>query len=192
MKNALFPSLVIFMIQLSSCGGGSEVKTNVADALRSQKQLTDAMISDKSLEVWVKVKEKKELIRVVDRKYPKSIEVTYNVLRDSLGRYRYIAELPFSDTNDWFISYKHYFDTAGHLYAFQRINNFLKSECVRGALMENSLKLYDEHFKLVDSSYTLTDTYKKPVDAKGCKFPYNFAYDVSSSLESYRKKNALP
>lgn len=180
------------VILASACSHAPDADKDARlNALKQQKQLTDARMSDKNLEVWVKVKGKNALQKVEGRRYPRNIEYTYNTLKDEQGRYLYIAQLPFSETNDWFISYKSYFDSTGNLYAFQRINNFLKSECVRGALMENMLKIFDRG-AAIDSVYTLSDTYKKPVSAEGCKFPYNFPYSIEPNLEAYKKRYMIP
>ncbi len=166
-----------------SKGSGSG---DVTEALKKQKQHTDHLISDSSLQVLVKVSGKRDLMIVKNKRYPRDIETTYNLMKDEKGRIVYLAELPYSKTSDWFIAYKSYFDTTGHIFAFQKINNFLNNGCTHGAAMETMIRYYSQDFKVVDSLYTLTDTYKKPLEKDACKFPYNFPYKVFKTLEEYK------
>ncbi len=166
--------------------------SDLTEQLKEQKYNTDRQISDSSLVVLVKVKGQKDLVRVENKRYPQNIETTYNLLKDRKDRVVYLAELPYSATSEWFIAYKSYYDSTGNLYAFQRINNFLNNGCTRGAAMENMLKYYDNAFKVVDSVYTLTDTYKKPLDKGACKFPYNFPYSIFKTINEYKENRGIP
>lgn len=153
--------------------------------LSARKIDIDNMMSDSTLQVLVKVKGKPELQVVKDKKYPRNIETTFNLLMDTTGRVVFISEMPYNATSEWFIAYKSYFDADGKLFAFQRQNNFLNNGCTHGAAMENSIGYYNKDFLLVDSLYTITDTYKKPLDKKACKFPYSFKYTVNKTLDEY-------
>lgn len=164
---------------------------NKAERLKISKSETDQLLSDKSLETYVKVKGKSGFTAVKNRRYPKGIETTYNVLKDKKGRILYIAALPYSETSDWFIAYKSYFDTTGHIFSFQRQNNFMGSQCARGAALESLTIFYYDTFAAVDSSYTLTDSYKKPLDRSTCKFPYNFTYKVFRTVNELKTAEGL-
>ena len=194
MKGLYITSLLTAFFLSSGCGhsGSGGCTDDAVAALKKQKNKTDLLITDKSLEVYAKVKGAKEPLKVENKRYPRDIETTYNLLRDAKGRVLYIAEMPFSETSDWFIAYKSYFDTTGTLYSFQRINNFLNNGCTRGAAMENMVKYYDASFKVQDSTYTLTDTYKKPLEKGACKFPYNFPYQVFRTLKEYKESRGIP
>lgn len=184
----LLACLLIAACSHSKKGSGDDLSKQ----LEKQKYETDRLISDKSLLVLAKVKGQGDLIRVENKRYPQNIETTYNVLKDQKGRIVYIAELPFSKTSEWFIAYKSYFDSTGNLFAFQRLNNFLNNGCTHGAAMENTIRYYDASFNIVDSVYTLTDTYKKPLKKEACNFPYNFPFKVFKTLKEYRENRAIP
>lgn len=190
MKKIIVLSALVTVFYSCQPPAGSSNDTEIKE-LKALKKETDYKINDKSLTIWVKVKGTDKPQKVENRRYPKEIETTYNVLRDAKGRLRYVAEIPFSPENDWFISYKSYFDSTGNLYAFQRLNNFMNSGCVKGALMENSLKFYNREHKMVDSIYSLSDTYKKAVQTDGCKFPYNFPYARIFSADEYQRAKKL-
>lgn len=182
-----FIGLAMLALLSFSCSSSQQNKEEDEQLkeLAARKIEIDNMMSDSTLKVLVKVKGKRELQVVKERGYPRNIETTYNLLIDTTGKVLFISEMPYNATSDWFIAYKSYFDDEGKLFAFQRQNNFLNNGCTHGAAMENSIGYYNEDFLLVDSLYTITDTYKKPLDKKACKFPYNFKYTVNKTLNEY-------
>ena len=138
--------------------------------------------------LFVKPTDKKDLMQLKVREhYPGKIEAAYNVLKNPEGKVIYVAEIPFSPKDDWFIAYKSYFNENGKLFAFQRLNNFFHSECTKGAALESLTRFYNDDFTVADSSYTLTDSNKKELDKEKCKFPDSFPYTVAKTLEEYRK-----
>jgi len=190
------PFIILFSILsivIASCTNSKQSNENTASKeLIKKKSSIDRMISDSTLLVFVKVKGKSKLVSVIDRRYPQKIETTYNIFKDKQDRIVFISEMPFNDTSEWFISYKSYFDEQGKLFAFQRLNNFLNNKCTHGAAMENSIGYYNDQFKLIDSLYTITDSYKKPLDKNACKFPYNFKYTVIKNLKEYKTIKNIP
>lgn len=187
-------AIMICIAGLAACRNSTRTSDagDLADSLKKEKVKTDHLVSDSSLVVYVKVKGKKDLVKVENKRYPRNIDTTYNVLRDKGGRIIYVAELPFNPSSEWFIAYKSYFDSLGHLYAFQKVNNFLNNGCTHGAAMETLVKYYSSSFKVIDSAYTLTDTYRKPLDKTGCKFPYNFPYQVFGTVAELKASRRIP
>ncbi|WP_207533705.1 hypothetical protein [Desertivirga arenae] len=173
-----------------ACSSSPKTNKNVS-RLKDKKYTVDSTINAQSLVVYVKVKNKTDLISREEARDQKNIEATYNIFKDKSGKIRYIAELPFSPKDDWFISYKSYFDEDGKLFAFQRENNYFGSECTKGAAMENLVKFYNPDFSIADSVFTLTDTKKTPLDKTTCKFPYNFPYKINSTIEEYKKERGF-
>ncbi|WP_256011124.1 hypothetical protein [Desertivirga xinjiangensis] len=183
-------SLIFLFTALLFASACANKNRNNAEAVRlkHEKYQIDSLLSDSSLVLYVKTPGKSELTQVKrGERYPKQIEASYNVLKNKDGKVVYIAELPFSPKDDWFIAYRHYFDENGRLFAFQRQNNFFKSECTRGAALENLTLFYDTNFRMLDSVYTLTDSNKKKLEPGSCKFPFNFPYTVPRSLDDYQK-----
>lgn len=179
--------LAMLALLYTSCSNSQQSKEEDEELkeLTALKNDIDNRMSDSTLQVLVKVKGKAELQMVRERRYPRNIETTYNLLRDTTGKVLFISEMPYNATSEWFIAYKSYFDEDGKLFAFQRQNNFLNNGCTHGAAMENSIGYYNDDFLLIDSLYTITDTYKKPLDKKACKFPYNFKYTINKTLNEY-------
>ncbi|WP_207421912.1 hypothetical protein [Desertivirga brevis] len=181
--------LITTMSALYACSSPKADK-NVS-SLKNKKYTVDSMINAGSLIVYVKVKEKAGLISREEARNQKNLEATYNVFKDKEGKILYVAELPFSPKDDWFIAYKSYFDKDGKLFAFQRENNFFGSECTKGAAMENLVKFFDQNFNVADSSYTLTDTKKITLDKSTCKFPYSFPYKINKTLDEFKKERGI-
>jgi len=181
-------SILSIAIFLFSCTNPQSSKDNLKSQLKHQKFSIDSLATSANLLLFVKTPDKKDLQALKKGEtYPGKIEASYNVLKDSNGKIVYIAEIPFSPKDDWFIAYKSYFDKHGKLFAFQRQNNFFHSECTKGAALENLIRFYGEDFSVIDSSYTLTDSNKKQLDKATCKFPYDFPYTVVKTLEEYKR-----
>lgn len=180
----------IFLVSIVGCKPKSG-KAPALEELKANKHSIDSMITEESIIILAKVSDEKGLIKIKDNKYPENVETTYNLVKDKDGHIVYIAELPFSKDSNWFIAYRSYFNTEGKLFAFQRLNNFLHSECVRGAAMEKSTNYYNAKFKLIDSTYTLTDSQKKPLKRSDCKFPYNLPYKVFKTVAEYKEERGI-
>lgn len=182
----------VFAVYLTACTANKANQTSSqAEALIRKKRSVDSLITDQSLTILAKVTGKEDLIIVKNRQYPAKLEATYNLLKDDAGKIIYIAELPYSETSDWFIAYKSYFAPSGKLFAFQRLNNFMGSKCAPGAAMENLIRYYDDQAQVIDSTYTLMDTFNKPLAKDSCLFPYNFPYEVVHQLSDYKKQKGI-
>ena len=181
---SISPFILIILI-LFSCGSP---KANSAAIQKAKKYAIDSSINaQRNLLVLVKIKGRKQ-IAPLSRQTNSEVEVVYNIFKDQQGRIVYISEMPKSHEENWFIAYKSYFDENGNLFAFQRQNNFFQNECAKGAALENLVKYYDAKVELIDSSYTLTDSYKKTLNKSDCKFPYNFPYSIDKSLHDYQNR----
>ena len=179
--------LLTLAVTLANCTN-SKNDNSLSAKLKHQKFVIDSLATSTNLMLFVKPTDKKDLMQLKVREhYPGKIEAAYNVLKNPEGKVIYVAEIPFSPKDDWFIAYKSYFNENGKLFAFQRLNNFFHSECTKGAALESLTRFYNDDFTVADSSYTLTDSNKKELDKEKCKFPYSFPYTVAKTLEEYRK-----
>ena len=181
-RNIILPCF--FLAFFISCS--QSPKQDLAANQKDKKYSIDSLINkERRLIAMAKIKGQQAIGAMPEDE--KLVETIYNIFKDENGQIIYIAEIPKSPDDDWFIAYKSYFDENGNLFAFQRQNNFFHSECTKGAALENLVKYYNDKFEVVDSIYTLTDSYKKDLNKAGCKFPYNFPYSVYKSVAEYRK-----
>ena len=89
-----------------------------------------------------------------------------------------IAEIPFSESGDWYIAYTHYFDSKGNTYAFRRGANIFDNGVKGGVIYETSVRYYDKGFKLLSKSRTLKDGKGKSVKNDGHIDAHNYKYNI--------------
>lgn len=159
--------------------------------LKNHKNSVDSAINAGSLSLFIKLKNKPGLVPLIKGMDKKKMEAAYNIFKDKTGKMVYIAEMPYSPDDEYFIAYKNYFDEEGKLFAFERINNFFGSECAERAALEGLIKFYTNDFKMVDSVYTLTDSKNNKLEKVKCKFPYNFPYTIKPTLKTYLEERGI-
>jgi hypothetical protein len=150
--------------------------TQTSSRLEEQKRYIDQYIVKHPREVILlaKVPKKKESVRIKNEHWPEDVEYSYNVLKDGKGKIIFIAQIPFSESGDWHITYSYYFDNNGKLYCFERFTGFFNSGCTDDAAHETIGKYYDEKFKLISQFYRLTDSKNKPLNKNKCVLNYDF------------------
>lgn len=183
MKRIVIPVVSLFI--LASCSQSGNHNQTIRQ--KKQKYTIDSLINkERKLIAMAKLKGQEAIVSM-SKAQTADVEIVYNVFKNQEGKIVYISEMPKSTNDDWFIAYKSYFDENGKLFAFQRQNNFFHSECTTTAALENLVKYYNDTFEVIDSTYTLTDSYKKDLQKADCKFPYNFQYKIYSSVDEYKE-----
>lgn len=174
----------------------SDTKASYLKALQSRKNLIDRQARDTSqLMVWVKVPGKKTLVELKGNHFPKEVETTYNLLKDKEGHVIYMVEVPYSESGDWFISYKSYFYPNGKLFAFERNANFFNGECTAEEsepVHERLVKYYNADFQLLDSAYTLKDNQGKYLPKVSCMLNYEYSYQVLGNVIAFKRLHNIP
>jgi hypothetical protein len=152
--------------------------------LKSKKDAIDQYISrhNKDLIILVKVPGKEKPVIVKNEHWPEEIEYTYNVLRNPAGEIIFIAQIPFSESGDWDIIYKHYFDEQGHVFAFSKQESIFDDGVKGGVVREILLNYYNKNFKKISQSNKLTD--KDYRSTKTNKNLYDFLY---YKYQNYKK-----
>ncbi|MGV3502922.1 MAG: hypothetical protein ACO1O1_04395 [Adhaeribacter sp.] len=140
------------------------------------------------VQVFTKVAHQAAPVAVVGRQYPKKLQAIYQVYQDSLGHILYLAESPYSETGDWDIVYRSYYDTQGRIFAFERTAGFYNSSCTEGALYEHLISFYDPRGRTISTERSYTDQNNTPVQGIPCAFPYNFPYEVVPDVNAYCRK----
>lgn len=144
------------------------------------------------LSVFVEVAGKKVLQRVINKRWPENIQTTFNVLKDSQGRIIYIGEFPTSESGDWNLELRHYFDENGKLIAFTKRLAFFSEECTDNAVVENTVELYDGNFKIIHATKNLTDNEGKSLDEQRCSDPYNWTFDKRPTASALAELKRIP
>ena len=149
--------ILLFSLPIKSQAQTVKPTDNVAILL---KKRTDSISNyilkhNNQLIVFAKIHSKKDPVRVVNDKWPDDVDYSYNILKDSTGRVIFIAEMPYSESGDWYIEYRHYFDNSGNTIAFERITNVFDSDVKGGVIYETLINYYLPGLKLKDKIYTL-------------------------------------
>ena len=187
----LFFILTLSSLVICSC---DIPEPDIDQRLKYQKASIDTLFNhhQDSLEVFVKLTDKNELIPFKDSVLPDETEASFYILRDSLGRIAEITESPYSQSGDWYITLTHYFDNDGKTFAFVRQSNFFNSGCTEDVAYETKTEYYNSDFKLIGKDYQLTDEKGKDLRKDSCAFLYEYAYKVLPNLDKYIKVNHLP
>src|ERR1700749_1752576 len=109
-------SLLFFPIILLLCK--SEPVTDLVD-LKKKKAAIDQYEYQhrKEMVVFIKLEGKKKLIRAKNENWPDDTEYIYNVLKDGSGKIILTEQIPYSQSGDWYVEWKHYFDDTGNTFA---------------------------------------------------------------------------
>jgi hypothetical protein len=167
--------------------------TTLARQLLLAKLHIDALSLDTlaPARVFFKVPNQEMPVPVKNRDYPKKFEAMYQVCQDSAGHIVYLAESPFSETGDWDIVYRSYYDARGRIFAFERTAGFYNSTCTTGPLYENLTRFFNTQGQVVATEQTYTDEKGVAIKDKPCDFPYNFPYEVVTDVQAYCRKIKL-
>ena len=152
-----------------------------ADALKlaSKKNAIDHYIDThtKSAIVFVKVPGNKNLVAVKNDRWPDEVEYTYNIYKNPTGKIVFIAQIPFSESGDWDIVHKYYFDDHGNTFAFLKQASIFNDDLKGGVVREILLNYYDQKFKNISQVTKLTDKDYRSIRKN--KNSYDFPDDQS-------------
>ncbi|MBB5396994.1 hypothetical protein [Mucilaginibacter sp. AK015] len=190
--------IVLFAAGISGFAQTKAADRSKADSmlalLKSKRATVDAYVKKhgKKLLLYSKIPGKKVPVRVRNEKWPDEVEYSYNVLKDSLGKIVMIAEIPFSQSGDWYITYTHYFDEDGNTYAFKKETNTFDNEVEDGVIYETLISYYGGSLKLLSKTYSLKDKSGKPVKNNSHIDVYQYKYiiykNVAECLKAYNIK----
>ncbi len=187
--------LVAFNFSYSFVGVGGNIDAigkvyqSSLEKLIQRKKSIDEYCSTKgvNLERLVGFENDSNLVRVVNGKYPPGYNRLFNIYRDKSGKVLHVVESPIGRTDDWNITHNLYYDDAGNVFAYIRETGYANSNCTEGYAFEKKVYYYGVGFKVLKSTYELTDFYGKPLKKELCSFPYNFDYKLIYSYKEFAK-----
>ena len=172
-------------------------KDSTLSTVKGKKAAIDKYLEahTKSVIVLVKVPGKKNLVFVKNEHWPDNVEYTYDIYKNPIGKIIFIAQTPYSESGDWNIIYKHYFDEHGNTCAFSKEESIFNDSVKGGVAREILLNYYDEKFKIINNSNILTDEDFHPIkgNIKAYEFPeyeYRVYKNVSQCLSAYHVRLA--
>jgi hypothetical protein len=176
MKTLLLFIIPIFLLSYTQAPTISELKKKKAAIDQYEYKHRNEIM------VFVKLEGKKKLIRAKNEDWPDDTEYIYNVLKDTSGRIILTEQIPYSQSGDWYIEYKHYFDDSGNTFAFSKRETLFDESVKGGVAMEELFKYYNKNFKTLFQTSQLTDKDEKPL--KRNKNEFNFRDDKYSIYKS--------
>jgi hypothetical protein len=147
----------------------------------------------KEMIVLAKLTGKKELVKIKNENWPDNTEYIYNILKDSTGRIILTEQIPYSESGDWYVEWKHYFDSNGNTFLFSKRETLFDESVKGGVVVEESLKYYDSNFKIIDHSSRLTDKDDKAIKRNMNDFNFrNDKYSIYKNLNDCLKAYDIP
>jgi hypothetical protein len=153
--------------------------------LKISKEVIDKYVLNhkNAIIAFAKVSGKKNLVRVKNDNWPDETEYTYNIVKDNSGRIMMIAELPYSESGDWYIEYKHYFDENGKTFAFSESESIFNDEVKGGVVRKMLSKYYDANFRTLSQINSLLDKDGKPLAKNKNSFDFReYKYSIYKNL----------
>lgn len=202
MTRLTFFILTIFVGLFSACNSSGNKTSStsrllpepdIIERLKYQKSTIDTLFrhSTDKLIVLAKLTDIDEPITITNGNFPDNVEISYNILKDSLEHIVTISEFPFSKSGDWNIIFTHYFDNDGKTFAFERQTNFFNSICTEGVAYETRTEFFNSDFQLIDKTYKLVDKENRTLQNDSCQFPYDYEYKISADIDKYLKTNKI-
>jgi hypothetical protein len=194
--------LTLLLISFSTISSGQPSRaaaTQKTDSalilLKTKQKQTDDYVfkNQKSILVFSKVYKKRNLVKVINEDWPEGTEMIYNIVKDKQGKIILIAAMPYSESGDWYIEYKHYFDENGRVYAFTKKETSFDNSVKGGLVMEMAFRYYDIYSKLIGSAHRLTDQNDKLIKRKRAEFnfrddTYSIYKDLNECIKAYNLK----
>ena len=169
-------------VQISedSTFGLSENKERVSELDNLIKSTQDFILQNKEkVELMAITTPASKPFALPDREWPDDVTTSINLLRGESGNPTYYAAYPISESGDWFIGYRYYFnESTGQVVAFERLANFFNSICVSGVAKELSTYYFSTDGKLIAKSYSVKDSDGNDLNNKECYFNYDNEYQI--------------
>jgi len=177
-----YTTIIFLLFSIGSCGQGTLADQRETERLKIDKRI----LSDHDrIIVLAKVKGQSELINVTGKDFPKETETAYNVLKNQSGQIIYIGEFPTSESGDWTLGLRHYFGDNGHLIAFVKVLTYFNEECTNKGVVERIAELYDNDFRIIQTTKSLMDYKGRELDSIKCGHTYKWDFDKKASVDEF-------
>lgn len=181
MKVLILISLLVASLYLSKKVQHNKIATGFQQSsclpeLKKNREAIDKYSTKhtKSIIIYVKVPGKRKLVLVKNLNWPDEIEYTYDIYKNPTGKIIFIAQIPYSESGDWSIVCKHYFDENGNTFSFNREESIFDDNVAGGIVREKLTMYYDINFHKIGEVSRLTDKDNRPLGASKKKGMYNF------------------
>lgn len=177
-----YATIIFLFITFSSYEQSSLVDQVDKKRLEIEKQISN---EECELIILVKIKGEIDLQRVLEENWPEKVETTYNILKNQNGEIIFIGEIPTSESGDWYLELRHYFTENGNILAFKKRLSYFNDNCGDGVVIEEVTELFNNEFKIIKSTKTLTDQNGKNLTGKECSKVFNWEIDKRSTVKEF-------
>lgn len=153
--------------------------------LKKKKDVIDKYLSKykKSAIVYAKVPGKRKLVPIKNEHWPEDVECTYNIFKNQADKIICIFEIPYSESGDWSIIYKHYFDDDGKTFSFSKKESIFDNNVEGGAVKEYLVRFYNDKFKNIGEINRVTDKDDRPIGKNKNMFDFReYEYKTYKNL----------
>lgn len=170
--------LLIYSTSLLFYQGTAEKKyvsgtTDYASLKQKKEAMDDYEFKHrKDLIFLIKLEGKKNLVRVKEGDWPDNTEYIYTILKGPTGEIMLIGESPYSQSGDWYIECKHYFNIDGKTFAFSKRESVFDDSVKGGVAMETYSWFYNDKFQIIKNDYRLTDKDDKLIKRNKNEFDF--------------------
>ena len=180
---------LLLLICLGSTVTASGQSNEVDLLIRKKKEIEEKITSNKDDQiVLVRIVGQEKLVVVKDKNWPDDIETTFNILKNSSGQIIYIGEFPTSQSGDWTLDLKHFFNEQGETFAFEKRLVFFNDECGDGVVIETLTDFFTKGFKRIGTLRQLRDGKDNPItDLESCSDPYQWPIEKKGSVSELTK-----
>jgi len=139
---------------------------------------------------FVKLEGKSKLIKTKTDDFPDDTEYVYNLLKDDSGHIVLIEQIPHSQSGDWYIEWKHYFDANGKTFCFSNRQSVFNDDVNGGVAVDETVDYYNTEFKQIESKSRLTDKDDKTISRNKGEFDfrdnkYNIYKNANECLKAF-------
>jgi len=101
--------------------------------------------------------------------------------------------MPYSESGDWYIECKHYFDANGKAFEFSKRETVFDESVKGGIAMGELFKYYDSNFNMLDQINRLADKNEKPLKRKETEFDFrNYNYSIYKNVNECLQGYNIP
>ena len=159
-----------------------------ANQIESITAKTDSIkqVLNGNFKIYCKVN-KNKILQVKDTaNWPENVEITYNLLLDSIGNLIKYVEIPTSESGDWNLELSYYFNKNGNLQKFVYSLSAFANECTE-ILRDTRQQYYKEKGNIIYKNRFFTDANFKPIDTTGC-YVRDIEYNIYKNTKEIKSK----
>ncbi len=122
---------------------------DLLDRLKYLKSEVDNLFipENKRILTYLKIENSKNLIQIhKNDSILDDIETTFEILKDTIGNFIAIKEIPESKSGNSYLEYIHYFDKYNKTFCFAKKCNSFFNKCVESLVFEKETKFFNVDF----------------------------------------------